>query len=148
VTGRTRTKLNAFRFAAWGTAKSGLSGPAVTTAQTATVVNVLVYPRDKYCRLGITKRSGPRRHIFRYLNWLKIINGGGYEPDRLAHPAVCRMHEVRRWWWLTAEQRARREQVRLAAAELIEAGASDRDGSAAAPDRLERAGPAAGRGAR
>ena len=28
---------------------------------------------------------------------------------------------------LTAEQRARREQVRLAAAELIEAGASDRE---------------------
>ena len=30
---------------------------------------------------------------------LKIINGGGYEPGRLAHPAVCRMHEVCRWWW-------------------------------------------------
>jgi hypothetical protein len=65
---------------------------------------------------------------------------------------------------LTAKERDRRERVRLAAAELIEAGASDpgggeaapgiadagepaaaagRAGCAAAPDRAERAGPGA-----
>ena len=31
------------------------------------------------------------------------------------------------WWWAERGERARREQVRLAAAELIEAGGSDRE---------------------
>jgi Homeodomain-like domain len=47
--------------------------------------------------------------------------------DGSAWRAVCRWHEVSRWRGVTAAERARREQVRLAAAELIEAGASDRE---------------------
>jgi len=30
------------------------------------------------------------------------------------------MYEVSRWWWLTAAERARRERVRLQAAQLYE----------------------------
>jgi transposase len=41
--------------------------------------------------------------------------------------AVCRVHEVPDGGGLDADERARREQVRLAAAELIEDGASDRE---------------------
>jgi transposase len=44
-----------------------------------------------------------------------------------ARCAVCRDYEVPDGGGLTAEERARREQVRLVAAELIEAGASDRE---------------------
>ena len=46
---------------------------------------------------------------------------------RLACRAVCRVYEVSRWWRLDVAERARREQVRLAAAELIEAGVFDRE---------------------
>jgi transposase len=52
---------------------------------------------------GVTSLVG--WHILRYAGCMRYADGGG----------------------LTAEQRARREQVRLAAAELIEAGASDRE---------------------
>jgi transposase len=52
---------------------------------------------------GVTSLVGWR--ILRYAGCMRYADGGG----------------------LTAEQRARREQVRLAAAELIEAGASDRE---------------------
>jgi transposase len=52
---------------------------------------------------GVTSLVGWR--ILRYARCMRYADGGG----------------------LTAEQRARREQVRLAAAELIEAGASDRE---------------------
>jgi transposase len=52
---------------------------------------------------GVTSLVGWR--ILRYAGCMRHADGGG----------------------LTAEQRARREQVRLAAAELIEAGASDRE---------------------
>ncbi|WP_223775397.1 helix-turn-helix domain-containing protein [Streptomyces sp. 135] len=45
----------------------------------------------------------------------------------MASAALCRRGEVSRWWRLTAEERDRREQVRLAAADSIEAGASDRE---------------------
>ena len=51
--------------------------------------------------VGVTSLVG--WHILRYAGGMRYADGGG----------------------LTAEQRARREQVRLAAAELIEAGASD-----------------------
>ncbi len=40
---------------------------------------------------------------------------------------LCRDHEVSDGGGLTAAERARREQVRLAAADLIEAGAGDRE---------------------
>ena len=53
--------------------------------------------------VGVTSLVG--WHILRYAGCMRYADGGG----------------------LTAEQRARREQVRLAAAELIEAGASDRE---------------------
>ena len=53
--------------------------------------------------VGVTSLVG--WHILRYAGGMRYADGGG----------------------LTAEQRARREQVRLAAAELIEAGASDRE---------------------
>jgi hypothetical protein len=49
--------------------------------------------------------SADWRRVVRYLRGMRYPNGGG----------------------LTAEERARREHVRLAAAELIEAGASDRE---------------------
>jgi hypothetical protein len=42
-------------------------------------------------------------------------------------PVLCRGHEYPDGGGLTAVERARREQVRLAAVELIEAGASDRE---------------------
>ena len=45
----------------------------------------------------------------------------------VAHGALCRGHEVPDGGGLTAEERARREQVWFAAAELVEAGASDRE---------------------
>src|SRR5258706_9194038 len=53
----------------------------------------------------VTSRDGWR--ILRYAGIMRYPDGGG----------------------LTAQERARREQVRLAAAELIEAGASDRGGA-------------------
>ncbi len=43
---------------------------------------------------------------------------------RQARDALCRDHEVPDGGGQTAQERARREQVRMAAAELIEAGAS------------------------
>jgi transposase len=62
------------------------------------------------------------------LGRLKIFNGGGYEPGdgwRLVRYAgVMRYPDG---GGLTTAERARREQVRLVAAELIEAGASDRE---------------------
>ena len=47
----------------------------------------------------------------------------------MGHSALCRWHEVSLpdGGGLTAAERARRERVRLAAAELIEEGASDRE---------------------
>src|ERR1700740_2152503 len=45
---------------------------------------------------------------------------------------------------LTAEERARREQVRLAAAEVIEAGASDREGATRFPGSRGPAEPGGG----
>src|SRR2546429_719419 len=59
---------------------------------------------------------------------LKIFNGGGYSPGdgwpALRYAGVMRYPDG---GGLTAAERARREQVRLAAAELIEAGAGDRE---------------------
>jgi transposase len=46
---------------------------------------------------------------------------------RAAHRALCRIYEVSDGGGLTAAERARRERVRLAPADLIEAGASDRE---------------------
>jgi hypothetical protein len=45
----------------------------------------------------------------------------------VVHGALCRDYEVPDGGGLTAEERARREQVRLAAAELTETGVSDRE---------------------
>ncbi len=55
--------------------------------------------------VGVTNSADGRRGIVRYAGVMRYPDGGG----------------------LTAEERARRERVRLAAAELIEAGASDRE---------------------
>jgi transposase len=59
---------------------------------------------------------------------LKIFNAGGYSAGRRErrdrHAGVMRYPDG---GGLTAAERARREQVRLAAADLIEAGASDRE---------------------
>ena len=63
--------------------------------------------------------------------------------------AVCRCHEISGGGGLTAERRARREQVRLAAAGLIEAGAGDREVAQALPglaDVGEPVAAGAGRG--
>ena len=61
------------------------------------------------------------------LDPLKIFNGGGYGPGD-GWPGVRYAGRMRcpDGGGLDAAERARREQVRLAAAELIEAGASDR----------------------
>jgi hypothetical protein len=59
---------------------------------------------------------------------LKIFNCGSCGLWwRLGRGAVCRSDEVSRWWWADSGGRAGWEWVRLVAAELIEAGASDRE---------------------
>src|SRR5215470_4785475 len=61
-----------------------------------------------------SRQTAPRTH-------LKIFNAGGYRPRVACTPVRCLGHGYSDGGGLTALERARREQVRLAAADLIEA---------------------------